>query len=58
MLPDSSGDKQNDLAVIICKIEGVLEFDVALYPPNRDQMLYPKQYQVGNAAAVSNQYRA
>jgi hypothetical protein len=56
--PDCGGHKQKDLAVFICKVERVLEFDEAVYPTERDQMLFAKQYLVGDAAATWEQYRA
>jgi hypothetical protein len=34
------------------KVETVLKFDAAVYPTERNMMLYAKQYLVGNAAAA------
>jgi hypothetical protein len=56
--PDYGGHKQKDLAVFIHKVETVLEFDEAVYPTERDRMLFAKQYLVGDAAATWEQYRA
>jgi hypothetical protein len=58
LLPDYTSHKQNDLAVFIRKVETVLEFDVAIYPMERDLMLFVKQYLVGDAAAAWDQLRA
>ncbi len=35
----------------------MLEFDVALYPMERDEMLFAKQYLVYNAATAWDQFR-
>jgi hypothetical protein len=56
--PDYAGHKQKDLAVFIRKVETVLEFDAAVYPTERDRMLFAKQYLVGDAAAAWDQFRA
>ncbi len=50
--PDYAGNKQKDLAVFIRKVETVLEFVAAVYPMERDQMLFTKQYLVSNAVAT------
>ncbi len=44
--------------MFIRKVETVLEFDAAVYPTERDQMLLAKQYLVGDAAAAWDQFRA
>jgi hypothetical protein len=36
----------------------MLEFDAAVYPTERDRMLFVKQYLVGDAAAAWDQFRA
>jgi hypothetical protein len=41
-----------DLAIFVRRVEHVLEFDSAVYPTERDKMMFVKQYLVGNAAAV------
>ncbi len=56
--PDYGGHKQKDLVVFIRKVETVLEFVETVYPTERDQMLFAKQYLVGDAAAMWEQYRA
>jgi hypothetical protein len=58
MPPDYGGHKQKDLAVFIRKVENVLKFDLAVYPTERDWILFAKQYLVGDAAAVWDQYCA
>jgi hypothetical protein len=52
LLPDYNSYKVRHIAVFIRKAETVLEFDVAVYPMERDQILFAKQYLVGNAAAA------
>jgi hypothetical protein len=56
--PNYGSHKQKDLAVFIRKVETVLEFDEAVYPTERDRMLFAKQYLVSDAAATWEQYRA
>jgi hypothetical protein len=56
--PDYGRHKQKDLAVLIRKIENVLECDSAVYPTERDRLLFTKQYLVCNAAAKWDQYCA
>jgi hypothetical protein len=55
--PNYGGHKQKDLTVFIRKVETVSEFDEAVYPTERDRMLFAKQYLVGDAAATWEQYR-
>ncbi len=55
---DYGSHKQKDLVVFIRKVETVLEFDEAVYPTERDRMLFAKQYLVGDIAATWEQYRA
>ncbi len=58
LLLDYGGHKQKDLAVSICRAENVLEFDAAIYPTERDQMIFTKQYIVIDAARAWDQYCA
>ncbi len=58
LLPDYGGNKQKDLAVYIRKVETVLVFDEAVYPTERNRMLFAKQYLVGDTASTWDQYRA
>ncbi len=51
-----SSYKQKSLAVFICRVENVLVFDAAVYSTERDQIMFAKQYLIGNAAAAWNQY--
>jgi hypothetical protein len=53
---DYGSHKQKDLAVFIRRVEYVLKFNAAVYPTERDQMMFVKQYRVGNAAAAWDQY--
>ncbi len=50
--PDYASHKQKELAEFIRKVETVLEFVAAVYPMERDQMLFTKQYLVSNAVAT------
>ncbi len=52
LLLDYGGHKHMDLAIFVRRVEHVLEFDSAVYPTERDKMMFVKQYLVGNAAAV------
>jgi hypothetical protein len=56
LLLDYTSHKQNDLVVFICKVQTVLEVDVAIYPTDRDLMLIEKQYSIGNAATAWNPF--
>jgi hypothetical protein len=56
--PDYASHKHKDLAIFIHKVETVLEFDAAIYQTERDQMLFAKQYLVGDAATAWDQFRA
>jgi hypothetical protein len=58
MFLDYGDYKQKRLAVFIRKVENVLKFDSAVYPTERDRMLFAKQYLVGNAAAAWDKYCA
>lgn len=58
LLPDYNSYKVRHIAVFIRKAETVLEFDVAVYPMERDQILFAKQYSDGDAAAVCEQFCA
>jgi hypothetical protein len=40
MPPDYGGHKQKDFAAFIRKVDNVLEFDLAVYPTERDRMLF------------------
>jgi hypothetical protein len=55
---DYGSHQQKDLAVFIRKVENMLKFDSAVYPMERDQMLFLKEYLVGDAATVWDQYSA
>jgi hypothetical protein len=55
---DYSGHKQKNLAVFARKVDNVLEVDLAIYPTERDGMLFAKRCLVGDAAAAWDQYYA
>jgi hypothetical protein len=55
---DYASNKQKDLAVFIRKVETVLALYAAVYPMERDQILFAKQYSDGDAAAVCEQFCA
>jgi hypothetical protein len=46
------GHKQKNLAIVIHRVENVLEFDLAVYPTERDRMIFAKLYLVSDASAV------
>ncbi len=50
--PDYGSYQQKDYVVFIRKVENVLEFHLAVYPTERDCMLFAKQYLLGNAAVA------
>ncbi len=52
------GHKQKDLAVSICGVEDVLEFDVAVYHIESNRIIFIRQYVIGHAVAVQEQYCA
>jgi hypothetical protein len=58
MPPDYGSHKQKDLVLLMRKVKNVLEFDWAIYFIERDRMLFAKQYLVGDAVAVWDQYCA
>jgi hypothetical protein len=55
---DYAGHKQKDLIVFIPKVETMLESDMAIYLTDRDQMLFEKQYFVGDTTTAWNQYHS
>jgi hypothetical protein len=52
---NNGGHKQKDIAVFICRVENVLEFDAAVCLMERDKMMFVKQYLVGNVTAAWDQ---
>jgi hypothetical protein len=52
LLLDYGGHKSKDLEVFICRVENVLEFDMAVYPTKGDRMMFLKQYLISDAAAA------
>jgi hypothetical protein len=58
MPPDYGRHKQKDLAVFKCNFENMLKLNLAVYPMERDHMLFANRYLIGNDAATWEQYYA
>ncbi len=56
LLLDFDDHQQKDLAVFICRVENVLENDVAVYPTEEDQMMFAKRNLVIDTIALWDKY--